>query len=159
MARLKAFDEDTALMRAMELFWEHGYTATSLAQLIACMGINCQSLYDTDSDKRGLFLKALDCDCIMIADQLLGPLTKAGSGLDAINSAIAAVIVFLTDPPKPRACLMANTAMQIAPHDRTVADKVRGFHHDMERAFAAALVNARRRGEIARTADPDTLAT
>jgi TetR/AcrR family transcriptional repressor of nem operon len=159
MARPKAFDEGTALMRAMELFWEHGYTATSLTQLTACMGINRQSLYDTYGDKRGLFLKALDRYHIMIADQLLGPLAKATSGLDAVNSAIVKLITFLTDPPTPRACMIANTAMEIAPHDRTVADKVRRFHQDMERAFAAALSNARRRGEIARAADPDTLAT
>lgn len=158
MARPKAFDEDVALMQAMELFWEQGYTATSLAQLTACMGINRQSLYDTYGDKRGLFLKALDRYCIMIADRLLGPLTRPASGLDAIKAGVVALIGFLTDPPKPRACLMANTAMEIAPHDRTVADKVRGFHRDMERAFAAALANARRRGEIARTTDPDALA-
>jgi TetR/AcrR family transcriptional repressor of nem operon len=159
MARPKAFDEDVALMRAMELFWEHGYTATSLAQLTACMGINRQSLYDTYRNKRGLFLKALDRYSIVIAAQLLGPLSKTASGLGAIKATIVALIAFLTDQPKPRACLMANTAMEIAPHDRTVADKVRAFHHDMERAFAAALANARRHGEIARTADPDALAT
>jgi TetR/AcrR family transcriptional repressor of nem operon len=42
MARPKAFDEDTALLRAMELFWERGYAAAPLAQLTACMGINRQ---------------------------------------------------------------------------------------------------------------------
>lgn len=158
MARPKAFDEDAALMQAMQLFWEHGYTATSLAQLTACMGINRQSLYDTYGDKRGLFLMALDRYCAMIGDRLVGPLTQAGSGLDAIKAAVGAVIGFLTDTPRPRACLMANTAMEVAPHDRAVADKVRGFHYAMERAFAAALTVARRRGEIARTANPDALA-
>ncbi len=116
----------------MELFWEQGYTATSLAQLTACMGINRRSLYGTHGGKRSLFLKALDRYCILIADQLLGPLAKTTSGLDAIMAAIVALIGLLADPPKPRACLTANTAIEIAPHDRTVADKVRGFHHDMD---------------------------
>jgi TetR/AcrR family transcriptional repressor of nem operon len=158
MARPKAFDEDKALMQAMELFWDQGYTATSLAQLTSSMGINRQSLYDTYGDKRGLFLKALDRYATLVCTQLLGPLTTPAPGLPEIKSTIATLIAFLTSTPKPRACLMANTAMEIAPHDRAVADKVRAFHHAMEHALAAALANARRRGEIARTADPASLA-
>jgi TetR/AcrR family transcriptional regulator, transcriptional repressor for nem operon len=158
MARPKEFDEDTALMRAMELFWEQGYAASSLAQLTACMGINRQSLYDTYGDKRGLFLKALDRYCGLIGGRLLASLATEAPGLDEIKATIAALIGFLVEFPKPRACLMANTAMEIAPHDRTVADKVQTFHRSVESAFAAALRNARRRGEIASTADPAALA-
>lgn len=158
MARPKAFDEDTALMRAMELFWQQGYAAASLAQLTACMGINRQSLYDTYGDKRGLFLRALDRYCGLIGGRLLTALNIEAPGLDAIETTIAALIDFLVAFPKPRACLMANSAMEMAPHDSTVADKVRAFHHTLEAAFATALRNALRRGEIASTADPAALA-
>lgn len=158
MARPKAFDEDKALMQAMELFWQQGYTAASLAQLTACMGINRQSLYDTYGDKRGLFLKALDRYCGLIGSRLLAPLMQEAPGLDEIKATIGSLIGFLVEFPKPRACLMANTAMEIAPHDRTVADKVQAFHRALEDAFAVALRNARRRGEIASTADPAAVA-
>ena len=80
MARPKAFDEDQALMQAMELFWQHGYAATSLTQLTGCMGISRQSLDDTYSDKRGLFLKALDRYCGLIGGRLLGALTQESPG-------------------------------------------------------------------------------
>ena len=158
MARPKTFDEDAALMRAMELFWQQGYAAASLTQLTACMGINRQSLYDTYGDKRGLFLKALDRYCGLIGGRLLASLSTQAPGLDEIKATVAALIDFLVGFPKPRACLMANTAMEIAPHDRTVADKVRAFHRTLEEAFAVALRNARRRGEIATAADPAALA-
>jgi TetR/AcrR family transcriptional repressor of nem operon len=158
MARPKAFDEDQALMQAMELFWQHGYAATSLTQLTGCMGISRQSLYDTYSDKRGLFLKALDRYCGLIGGRLLGALTQESAGLDAIQATITALIDFLVAYPKPRACLMANTAMELAPHDRTVADMVQAFHRTLEDAFAAAVRNARQRGEIARGGDPAALA-
>jgi AcrR family transcriptional regulator len=102
MARPKAFDEDTALLRAMELFW------APLAQLTACMGINRQSLYDTYGDKRGLFLKALDRYCGLIGGRLLASLATEAPGLHEIKATIAALIGFLVEFPKPRACLMAN---------------------------------------------------
>ncbi len=158
MTRTKAFDEDAALLRAMALFWEKGYAAASLAQLTACMGISRQSLYDTYGDKRGLFLKALDRYCAFVGGRLLPLLSGESPGLAEIKTAIAAVIDFLLAYPKPRACLMANSAMEVAPHDSTVAGKVAAFHRTLEAAFATALGNARARGEIANPTDPAILA-
>jgi TetR/AcrR family transcriptional repressor of nem operon len=44
----------------MQLFWEKGYEATSVQDLVEGMGINRFSLYDTFGSKHDLFLKALD---------------------------------------------------------------------------------------------------
>ena len=40
MARKKEFDEDTALLKAMRLFWEQGYEKTSMQDLVSHMGIH-----------------------------------------------------------------------------------------------------------------------
>ena len=145
-------------MRAMELFWEQGYAATSLSQLTNTMGISRQSLYDTYGDKHGLFLKALDSYWAMIGHRLLPPLMQETPALDAIKATVVALIGFLSESPKPRACLMANTAMEVAPHDPIVANKVQAFHRTLEDAFATALRNARAHGEIAAEAQPRPLA-
>ncbi|MDT7627056.1 MAG: TetR/AcrR family transcriptional regulator, transcriptional repressor for nem operon, partial [Pseudonocardiales bacterium] len=39
MPRTKEFDPEVALERAMELFWRQGYTATSVADLVAHLGV------------------------------------------------------------------------------------------------------------------------
>ena len=52
MARPKEFDPDTAAQEAMEAFWEHGYAATSVTDLLAEMGLNRGSLYGTFGDKK-----------------------------------------------------------------------------------------------------------
>lgn len=59
MARLREFDEEKALDAAMHLFWEKGYSATSLSDLTAKMGIQRPSLYAAFGDKEGLFEAAL----------------------------------------------------------------------------------------------------
>ena len=51
MARTKEFDPDAALQRALELFWERGYEATSMADLVARLGVARASIYATFGGK------------------------------------------------------------------------------------------------------------
>ena len=59
MARTKAFNEQEVLKKAMELFWEKGFHATSMQDLVDHLGINRASMYDTFGGKDQLFLKSL----------------------------------------------------------------------------------------------------
>src|SRR5262245_59496405 len=58
--RPREYDHDTALARAIEVFWERGFTATSLDDLGAAMGMNRPSVYAAFGDKHELFVKALE---------------------------------------------------------------------------------------------------
>ncbi|WP_341908868.1 TetR/AcrR family transcriptional regulator [Ferrovibrio terrae] len=158
MARPKAFDTEAALVRAMELFWEQGYAATSMEQLVTAMGIGRQSLYDTFGDKHRLFMAAMDSYCAMLEAAMLKPLKAPDAGLQALHETGMGIIDFLIQFPKRRACLMANTTLELAPHDAAVATKVRAHMDNMAAAFRHALGNARARGEIAASADVDALA-
>lgn len=60
MPRVKLFDENDVLNKAMNLFWKQGYSATSIQDLVSHLGINRASLYDTFGDKERLFLKAFE---------------------------------------------------------------------------------------------------
>ncbi len=59
MARPKEFDPSEAMKEAMGAFWENGYHATSVNNLLSEMKLNRGSLYDTFGDKKTLFLAAL----------------------------------------------------------------------------------------------------
>ncbi len=59
MARTKAFDEQKVLNKAMELFWQKGFHATSIQDLVDHLGINRASMYDTFGGKEQLFMQAL----------------------------------------------------------------------------------------------------
>jgi TetR/AcrR family transcriptional repressor of nem operon len=60
MPRVKLFDENEVLNKAMNLFWKQGYSATSIQDLVSHLGINRASLYDTYGDKEKLFFRAFE---------------------------------------------------------------------------------------------------
>jgi TetR/AcrR family transcriptional regulator, transcriptional repressor for nem operon len=129
-----------------------------MEQLVTAMGISRQSLYDTFGDKHRLFLAAMDSYCAMLEAAMLAPLMTPDAGLQALHETGMAIIDFLIQFPKRRACLMANTTLELAPHDAAVAVKVRQHMQNMENAFRHVLGNARARGEIAADADCGALA-
>ena len=85
MARTKAFDEDVVLDRAVELFWDQGYEATSISDLEEHLGVGRQSLYNTFGDKRELFVQALQRYASQNRDKLVAALGEPDAGWKALN--------------------------------------------------------------------------
>ncbi|MCH7667290.1 MAG: TetR/AcrR family transcriptional regulator [Acidobacteria bacterium] len=57
--RKRQFDRQEVVERASGLFWEQGYEATGMTELVEYLGIGRQSLYNTFGDKRSWYLEAL----------------------------------------------------------------------------------------------------
>ena len=105
MARPKTFDPDAAATEAMETFWERGYAATSVNDLLAEMGLNRGSLYDTFGDKKQLFLAALDKYQAQRAHELREMLDRPGSAKSAIVEFIHMAAECATSEEGRRGCL------------------------------------------------------
>lgn len=58
--RPREFDIDVATRDAMEVFWQSGFHATSLPDLIEGTGLTRGSIYKAYEDKRSIYLAALD---------------------------------------------------------------------------------------------------
>src|SRR5436189_2827778 len=105
MARPREFDRDTAAQEAMEAFWDHGYNATSVTELLSEMGLHRGSLYGTFGDKKQLFLAALekyqDQNVAMIREVLERP----GSAREAIVALLDVAIERCTGAGAERGCL------------------------------------------------------
>ncbi|HYB73896.1 MAG TPA: TetR/AcrR family transcriptional regulator [Candidatus Sulfotelmatobacter sp.] len=149
MPRHKEFDTDAALDRAMETFWAKGYEATSVQDLVERMGIHRGSLYGTFGDKHRLFLAALKRYDRSVARCLLDILERQGSGKQAIRDFFRAKIGYALAADRPAGCLVTNSAVECAAHDRQAAARVAASLARMERAFYKALLRARQGREIA----------
>lgn len=148
MARHKSFDRDTAINKAMEIFWKKGYEATSIQDLEKHMGIGRRSLYDTFNSKYDLFLATLERYHTMRQAQ-------TGSNVEAFTSPstiIRAIFGDLVDEAVSdsdrKGCLYINSAVELAAHDATVASKSKKVYHGMEKLFQSLLNQAQELGEI-----------
>ena len=158
MARQKAFDRETALDRAMGAFWTKGYTATSVEDLVAHMGIQRGSLYATFGDKRSLFFSALDRYQRVVVRELVEALEAPGSGLEAIRRFFRLRVRGALDRSRPPGCLVTNSAVELSRRDRGAAAQVGSALTKLEAAFLHALAHARAQGELAATRDLRALA-
>jgi len=58
--RAREFNQEDVIEKAMELFCEKGYAATSIRDLVTRLGISSSSLYGTFGDKDAIFLLELE---------------------------------------------------------------------------------------------------
>ncbi|MET8767997.1 helix-turn-helix domain-containing protein [Streptomyces sp. NPDC004658] len=159
MARTKEFDPDAALQSALELFWRRGYEATSMTDLVEHLGIGKASLYATFGSKHELYLRALDRYGQVQDPLLTHELSRPGPVLPAVRALVRRFAAEATaEATREQGCLVTNTAVELAPHDREAAHRVERSWDTVETLLHSALVRARAGGELAGDRDPLALA-
>ncbi|MBW2405490.1 MAG: TetR/AcrR family transcriptional regulator [Deltaproteobacteria bacterium] len=146
MARAKEFDREVVLERAMRFFWEQGYEAASMRDLLDVMEIGRQSLYDTFGDKHSLFLASLAYYYEIGIGSVVAQLSAPDGGLAAIEEYFDGMARRMTTKPY-RSCLLINSAIELAPHDPEVAAIVNRFVNELRKGFANALKVAVAKGD------------
>ena len=158
MARTKEFEPGRALERATDLFWSRGYEATSLRDLLEAMGIGQGSFYGTFGDKHALFLAALDRYQEAAEASAVATL-EDGSPKEAIRAVFGGMVEVLANQEEPRrGCFLANSAVELAPHDAEVGARISRYVRLLEDAFERTVRHGQAMGEIDASRDPRILA-
>ena len=153
MARPREFDINEALHSAMLLFWERGYEATSVDDLLRRMKINRASLYAAFGEKRALFVQALKLYEKQFGYQGLLERARQSSPKQAVKDLFEETIRTLveTQPKDRRGCLMQNTALELGPHDADIRRIVRENTEKCHAVIIRVLELAREKGELKKT--------
>ncbi|CAI7978802.1 TetR/AcrR family transcriptional regulator, transcriptional repressor for nem operon [Frankia sp. Hr75.2] len=157
VSRERKFDADAVLDAAMELFWNRGYEATSVADLVERLGIGRASLYASFGSKHDLYLRALDRYVQRRDPAIVEELSQPGPVLPAVRQLVRR---YADQPAAPgqRGCMVVSAALELMPHDAQVARRVEGSWFTLRVALTAALTRARAQGELAVDTDPLALA-
>src|SRR5438876_3991712 len=156
--RPRAFDPDTALERAMHVFWAKGYEGASLSDLTGAMRINRPSLYAAFGNKEHLFGKVLD-------RYVDGPLAYFGKALaapkarDVVEQILFGAARMAGDPRLPAGCLMVQGALACGNAAGSARKETMARRAASEMALRRRLQRAKREGDRPGNANPGELAS
>lgn len=157
--RPKSFDPDTVLEQAMQVFWQHGYEATSLRYLLAATGLSKSSLYQAYSNKQALFEAAFCNYTEQRSREMRARLLQAPSPLEFLRGWLLSVLDDVGADGNPRGCMLVNVANEFSQADPAVAELLQRGVARMQRVLREALQRAQACGELSATADVDALAS
>ena len=157
MARPKEFDQEKALRKAIRLFSQQGFAATSTDELMRVMDIGRQSMYDSFGDKRSLFLKALEMYVTESVQSINAEVEKPGSALAAVQNALV-TFAERSDLSSAEGCMGLNAVSEFGQRDADVTRITRKAARMQRQALMHVLIRAKTQGELDSDADLDSLA-
>jgi AcrR family transcriptional regulator len=157
--RPRSFDREAALECAMRLFWEHGYEATSLAQLTAAMGVSAPSLYAAFGDKEALFLQAMDRYIARGGDQTQALMGDAKTAREAVARVLVESAVRLTDPRYPRGCMVVLSAISVSEEAARVQAELARCRASWEKEMTGRIERGIADGDVPSSTNPAALAS
>jgi TetR/AcrR family transcriptional repressor of nem operon len=148
MARPREFDESAALDSAIECFWRRGYAATSVRDLAHEMGIGCTSLYNAFGNKRSVFVLALERYLDQSMRERIRRFETTRAPKEAIRGFVDEIIRRSLADGRRRGCLLVNSAMEVAPHDRGLRRAIAARLGEIEAFFRRCVIAAQRDGTV-----------
>jgi len=155
----KSFEVDTAVERAMEVFWEKGYQGASISDLVAATGVKRQSLYNAVGDKQTLFVKALLKYDTEQRQAMLTSLEAQGTPVKSIQTLFNAVVEQSEADLNRRGCFLVNTALELQGHSDEVKHLVSAGLEDFRSFFEKLITHGKVRGEIPKHVDASEAAS
>lgn len=154
MARPRQFDEDAVLRAVCDQFWDAGYAATSLQDLMRVSGLGKGSLYAAFGDKHELFLRVLRRYVALLNDAIHRSIDSTPRSIDALRSFITAPVGDPEGRAALRGCLLANSTTELAASDPAVAAEARRAYEGITTLLAEGVRQAQGDGDLSSSADP-----
>lgn len=148
MARLPEFDRTQVVEAALQVFWQDGYTSSTIQKLLRAMDLNRGSLYAAFGDKEHLFREVLDQYVDHMQHILQPTLIGEADPLRAIRSFLERVTVQETTETKKLGCLLFNTISELAHTNPPLAQEATRRVQILRNLFIDRLTQARQQNRI-----------
>jgi TetR/AcrR family transcriptional repressor of nem operon len=156
IGRPRQFNAEKAITQATQQFWRGGYTATSLQDLVDCMGLSKSSLYQSFGNKETLFISCIDNYQATFNEELAELLKSSASGLEFIEQLLESVIQEVNSNER-KGCLLVNTANELGIKDPIITAAIERGFNAVRITIKMALQKAIVGGDVPQNADIDAL--
>lgn len=154
--RPRQFDRTEALDQAMKIFWQKGYTATSMNDLYEAMGIKSPSLYAAFGSKEDLYEEVLLHYEQSVAPVIWGHMTTEPSPRQAVWRWLERSAEMLTQTDMPHGCMVTLSAVGSEGNDR-LGQLVRQLRSAGNALLKARLQQAQKQGDLPDSVDVEAL--
>ncbi|QHJ11113.1 HTH-type transcriptional repressor ComR [Paraglaciecola mesophila] len=109
--RKRSFDRDIALDKAMRLFWNNGFAATSVSHLTSELGINTPSLYAAFGNKEQLFKEVIAHYIAQYSEPCYRHLIEPSDApfIERLRACFYELIQEFSDVDTPLGCLLVKS--------------------------------------------------
>ena len=156
--RPREFDTEEALAKALRVFWERGFQATSITDLTAATGVGRTGLYAAFGDKESLFLLALDRYMALAYTDCAEMLEDEPDARRAVEAHLLRMADSVTKPDDAHSCMLMNTVQESAVLSSKVGERVRQLYLRILGAVQGRLQRAKVEGQLGPDEDTDLLA-
>lgn len=147
------FDNEEVILKAQKVFWEKGYTATSLADLLTATGMGSGSFYNTfKGGKKELFQKAIQQRREAFI-HFKAELSSSDSPIDLIKDFFRSMAT-ADQQTHLQGCLISNTVTEMTFIDNGLENQAITILKDVEKMFALAIEKGQQDGRIKNQTDP-----
>ena len=154
----RQFDRDVALNTAMELFWRHGYEATSMSKLLKSLRLTAPSLYMAFGNKEQLFKEAVENYSRKYGARVFAPLKSAGTAREAIEQMLYNSADLVASGENPNGCLVSFGAINYSDHTAMPSSLLKSIRKNVFNNIRERLQNGVSSGELPKSTDIARLA-
>lgn len=154
--RPREFAVDDVLDKAIIVFSEYGFHATSMARLTAALGITEGSIYKAFKDKRAIFLAAFERYVSQRNARIAQELASAQTGRACVEAILRLYAEYCHGAVGRRGCLVVGSAVDLASSDADMAKRVASVLKVHEKRLVAAVRQGQGDGSISSRLDAES---
>lgn len=158
MPKVKLFDKDEALNKAMLLFWTKGYHGSSIHDLVEATGLSRSSLYGTFEDKHKFYVAALKHYQSQQKKLLLNELAKKTDARGQVETIFLFFLDQILKDTKGKGCFMVNTVSEMSNQNKELEKIAFNDFAEMEQLLYSIVKKGQLNGEISKKQNAESLA-
>jgi TetR/AcrR family transcriptional regulator, transcriptional repressor for nem operon len=155
--RPREFVLEDVLDKAIVVFSELGYPATSLGKLTESIGLTEGSIYKAFKDKRALFLAALERYVDLRAVRLEQTLSRAPTGFEQVRAVLELYVEYSSGAAGRRGCLAVGSAVDLASSDPEMAKRLNQIFKTHEKRLVHCVRQGQEDGSIRADVDAESI--
>jgi TetR/AcrR family transcriptional repressor of nem operon len=157
--RNPSYNMDEVLEKGIYLFWNKGYNAVTIEDIVKETGINRFSFYEKFGNKDGFFQASLDTYFDVLTKQFLHEMNDQGTaGLKAIRDFFKNMSDIAADPDFPKGCLVINSLMELSQGQFDLQRRFEAVKNAQYEALLNSLKTEKQKGTLKTPKPPESLA-